>query len=154
MKIFLSSIIGTLFILLTGCAKHNAFKQFHMSATQERNEDNIQTFKIKKDKSIHGIVTVVYLNKVFPKIYKDNEYFYVYYYLKDKDEKASFFLNNRNSLLREKLPKENKFAKLTSFQAPWSNYYLIGFQKEDNILNLTVKTNKAASATLQFIKDK
>ena len=153
MKIFLPLLL-ILSLLLGGCARHNAFERFNLNVKKELTEDSIQTVKIKKGNETDGILNVVYLNKVFPSLYKDHEYFYIYYYLKDKNETVSFFLNNKPSLLLEELPADNNFSKLTSFDASWSKYYLVEFQKEGNILNLTLKTNKAASATLQFIKDK
>jgi len=154
MKIFLPLLL-ILSLILGGCTRrHNAFERFNISAKKELTEESIQTVKIKKGTTTNGILNVVYLNKVFPDLYKDNEYFYVYYYLKDKNETVSLFLNNKPSLLLEELPADNNFSKLTSFDAPWSKYYLVGFKKEGNILNFTLQTNKAASATLQFIKDK
>jgi len=154
MKIFLQAILFIILLFLTGCSNRNAFEQFHISPKKELSEENIQTFKIKNGESVDGIVSAIYLNKVLPKLYKENEYFYVYYYIKDKNATVSFLLNGKPSLLKEELPANNEFSNLTSFDAPWSKYYLLGFKKEGNILNFTIKTDKGASATLQFVKDK
>jgi hypothetical protein len=152
MKTFLTIL---LFItLFNGCAQQNAFEKFKLTHTEELSENSIETLKIKNGTKIAGIVNVVYLNKVLPKLYKNNEYFYVYYYVKDKNTTVTFTLNNNPSLLREKLKAHNEFSYLTSFEAPWSKYYLLGFKKEGNNLNLKIQTSKGASATLQFIKDK
>jgi hypothetical protein len=152
MRTFLRSV---LFILLfSGCAQQNAFEKFNFTSVKELSEDSIQTLKIKKGTQVEGIINVVYLNKVFPEIYKDNEYFYVYYYIKDKNTTVAFTLNSKPLLLQEELEPQNDFSHLTSFTAPWNKYYLLGFQKEGNVLNFKVETSKAATATLQFIKDK
>jgi len=152
MKTFLLTLISLFF--LNGCSSHNAFGEFDLTPAQELSEDNIQTVKIKDSKKVHGILSVVYLNKVFPERYKNAEYFYVYYYLRDANESVTFELNSKPSLLKEALPPKNKFSTLTSFEAPWSKYYLLRFKKEGNVLNFKVTTDKAANATLQFIKDK
>jgi len=109
---------------------------------------------MKKGDKVDGIVNVIYLNKVLPDIYKGNEYFYVYYYVKDKNASVNFTLNNKTSMLREELPPENDFSYLTSFSAPWSKYYLLGFAKQGNTLQLKASSSQGASATLKFIKDK
>jgi hypothetical protein len=152
MKTFLTTLLFA--ILFNGCAQQNAFEKFKLSHVRELSENSIETLKIKNGNSVAGIVNVVYLNKVLPKLYKNNEYFYVYYYVKDKNATVTFTLNGKPSLLREELKAQNEFSYLTSFDAPWSKYYLLGFKKEGNKLNLQIQTDKGASATLQFVKDK
>ena len=152
MKTFL--IILFLGLLFNGCAKKNAFEKFNLSATKELSEDNIQSLKIKQGNKVAGIINIIYLNKVFPDLYKENEYFYVYYYMKDKNATVHFELNGEPSLLREELPVQNEFTYLTSFEAPWSKYYLLGFKKQGNVLKLSIHSNTAASATVEFVKDK
>ncbi len=152
MKTF--GIILLLTILFSACAQQNAFERFNLSKTKELSEDTIQSFKIKNGEKVDGIVNVVYLNKVLPNTYKKNEYFYVYYYVKDKNASVNFKLNAEASMLREKLSPENDFSYLTSFSAPWSKYYLLGFPQQGNTLNFKITTSTGASATLKFIKDK
>ncbi|MEN4053243.1 hypothetical protein [Sulfurimonas sp. NWX79] len=152
MRTFLATV---LFILLfIGCAQKNAFEKFHFTSVKELSEDSIQTLKIKKGTKVEGVINVIHLNKVLPEMYNQNEYFYVYYYIKDKNDTVTFTLNGKPSLLQEELESENEFSYLTSFTAPWSKYCLLGFQKEGNVLNLKIETSKAVNATLQFVKDK
>ena len=152
MKTFL--IILFIGLFWGGCAKQNAFDKFGLSATNELSEDNIQSLKIKQGDKVAGIINVIYLNKVLPDLYKDNEYFYVYYYMKDKNASVQFQLNGEPSLLREELPSQNEFSYLTSFEAPWSKYYLLGFKKQGNVLKLSINSATAANATVTFVKDK
>jgi len=155
MKIILLVITLILSGLLSACSdKHNAFEPFAFTKAKELSEDTILTLKIKNKESVHGIVSVIYLNKVFPKEFHTKEYFYVYYYLKEKDEKISFLLNNKKPLSIKELNAENRFSTLTNFDAAWSKYYLLVFNREGNILDFQIKTDKAASATLKFVKDK
>ena len=152
MKTFV--IMFFLTLLLNNCADKNAFDNFNLSPTKELSEDSIQSLKIKRGNEIAGIVNVIYLNKVLPKLYKKNEYFYVYYYIKDKNATVNFTLNGEASLLREELPAQNRFSSLTSFSAPWSKYYLVGFKKQGNVLKLRINSSSKASAAVEFIKDK
>jgi len=152
MKTFLTTLFFIL--VIEGCSQHNAFEKFELDKTRELSEDSIQTLKIKKANKVSGIVSIIYLNKVLPEKYNNNEYFYIYYYLKDKNATASFFLNNKAPITYKELSQNNEFSKLTSFNAPWSKYFLVSFKREGNILNFKIRTNKAANATLQFIKDK
>ena len=152
MRTFLANILFIL--LLSGCAQQNAFEKFNFTSVKELSEDSIKTLKIQNGTKVEGIINVVYLNKVFPDTYKGNEYFYVYYYVKDKNTTVTFTLNSKSALLKEEFEPQNDFSHLTSFSAPWNKYYLLGFSKEGNVLNLKVETSKAASATLKFVKDK
>jgi hypothetical protein len=148
-------LITSLFIMLfAGCTHQNAFTRFHISQKEERTEESIQTVKITLNGESVGLATVVYLNKVMPKIYYDKEYFYLYYYLKDKEAKIEFLLNNKRALDVKELPSKNRFSNLTSFNASWSQYRLVVFKKAGNVLKFTIKTDKAAKATLEFVKDK
>jgi len=147
-------IILLFFLLFNGCAQQNAFERFDISKNKEHIEENIQTLKLKKGSEVAGIATVVYLNKVFPQEYKEREYFYIYYYVKDQNAKVHFLLNGKKALSRKLLPADNRFAKLVSFEAPWSKYYLVSFAKEGRVLHFTIQTDTAAKATLQFVKDK
>jgi len=152
MKAFLPITLSIL--LFSACSEHNAFKEFNISKTKELSEDSIQTFKVKRDGKVDGIVSVIYLNKVFPQKYRGNEFFYVNYYIKDKNASVDFTLNTKPVLTSKELQPDNEFTYLTSFNAPWSHYYLLEFPKEGNVLKLKLKTAKAANATLTFIKDK
>ena len=154
MKILFSFLIVNILVLFSGCADRNAFMAFHLTKEQELSEDSILTLKLKDKTSIHGTISVVYLNKVFPKEFHDKESFYIYYYLKDKNETISFLLNGKKPLSIEKLSAENRYADLTDFKAPWSRYEVVTFPKEGNVLKLEVKTDKAADAALKFVKDK
>ena len=150
------SVIFSLFIFLSACGhKHNAFEKFHISHEKELSEDILQTLKVKRsDQSVAGMVTVVYLNKVFPKRYKDGEYFYIYYYIKNPHSSIAVTLNGAQPLEVQHLPVNNQFSYLTSFDASWSRYILVKFAKEGNRLQLKFTADKAAVATLQFVKDK
>jgi len=139
-----------LFITLLGCSQKNAFKQFHLSSSQELAEDNLQSTKIvNKNNEVIAIVTALHLNKIDPKRYNRYEYFYVYMYDKNRNEKVNFYVNGMPALLQEELPVQNEFTKLTSFHSKWNRYYLVGFAKQQKNLNLKIQLGEGA-ATLLF----
>ncbi len=146
-------LLPTLLLMLTflGCAQKSAFERFALSDVQELAEDNLQSSKIINNKSeVEGMVSAVYLNKVKPELYTQHEYFYVYLYIKDKNNTISFYLNDTPALLVEELSTQNEFTELTSFDSKWNKYYLVGFAKQQgSVLNLDIQTEKS-SATLVF----
>lgn len=149
-------LIILLFLLtFSGCAQKSAFERFQLTKSQELAEDSIQSSKIVNGKNeVVGVVTAVYLNKVNPKRYKNNEYFYVYLYAKNKNAVIDFTLNQKPALLQEALPNINEFTALTAFTSKWNKYYLIGFaeEKEQNVLQLNINID-ASHTTLTFKKD-
>jgi len=149
-----------LFLLLTsllifiGCSRDTAFDRFPITQKQKLAENSIQSSKIKNKNNIDGVVNVLYLNEVNHKIYNDKEYFYIYFYIKNKSIKPLFLLNNKYPLHITKLDNENQFSNLISFNAPWSQYYLIEFAKQGDNLNFQLKNGKYTSDILKFEKDK
>ena len=140
-------------ITLGGCAQKNAFERFHISASQELAEDNIKSSKVINEKNeVVGIVTAVHLNKIDSEFYNDHEYFYIYLYAKNKNDKIDFSLNDKPALLAEELPAENEFTNLTSFASKWNKYYLVGFSKQQGTLKLNIQIGKS-SAVLVFKQD-
>ena len=140
--------LTTFLILLTifsGCSSKNAFDKFKFSSTRELSEDSIISAKLLKDKKVEGLVTAIYLNRVLPNIYND----------KEKTNQVNFVLNNKTATNTKELPAQNQFTYLTSFEANWSQYYLVSFEKDaSNKLLLEVVTDKGAKATFVFVKDK
>jgi hypothetical protein len=150
--------LTTFLILLTifsGCSSQSAFDKFHFSKTRELSEDSIISQKLLNQNRVEGIVTTIYLNKVLPDRYNDKEYFYIYMYDKEKATQVDFLLNGKKAASIEELPAQNQFTYLTSFEANWSQYYLVSFEKDgSNKLKLEVVTDKGAKAAFVFVKDK
>jgi len=151
MKTFL--IIILFMFAFDGCSTKNAFSSFKITLEQEKSEDNIQSSKIKDGEIIDGLVTAIYLNKVIPQTYKENEYFYVYLYTKHNNDNIKFLLNGNEALKVEELEAENIFTYLTSFKADWSRYYLVAFKAEDANLSFSVKNAQFSSNELIFEKE-
>lgn len=146
-------IILVLPLLMMGCAQKNAFSLFELSKKQERSENSIQSSKIKNAQEANGVVSVVYLNAIEPKLYRDAEYFYIYYYVKSGAEELSFTLNNRAPLEIEKLKSINRFTELTNSNSEWQEYYLVKFEEQGDILNIRVLNAEFSSESLKFEKD-
>ncbi|MCK9490451.1 MAG: hypothetical protein M0Q24_00040 [Sulfurimonas sp.] len=152
------------FTLFTACADKNAFDKFNMQEDQELSAANLQSSKIKMLQNIDGIVTTIYLNKVYPKVFTNDEYFYVYLYLKDKKEmfdpkklddiELTMRLNSKLPIKIKKLEANNRFSHLTLVRNEWTLYYLVAFKQEsENKLNLVLETDQSHSDVLVYQKD-
>jgi len=151
MKTFV--IIILFMFAFDGCSTKNAFSSFNITLEQEKSEDNIQSSKIVDGEIIDGLVTVIYLNKVVPQTYKENEYFYVYLYTKHNNDNIKFLVNGNKALKVEELEPQNIFTYLTSFNAEWSRYYLVAFKAEDANLSFSVTNAHFSSNELIFEKE-
>ncbi len=151
MKTFLVFIV--ILVFFAGCAEKSAFSRFGMSEKQELGIDSLMNSKVHKGKIVDGVVSVIYLNKVYPKKYKGDEYFYVYLYLKGKDKKPTFKLNDTKAISIKELSSENEFTYLTSTDVKWNKYYLVKFKKQGDILNFLLENGQFSSDLLVFEKD-
>lgn len=149
-------IIFTLFILFTGCSDKNAFREFKMSKDQELSISSLQSTKItSKEGDVNGLFSAIYLNEVYPDLYKDKECFFVYMYIKKSAEsKLNLKLNSKLHVKLEELKKDNKFSHLVSIRSNWNKYYLATFEKDSsNTINLVFENGQSSSAVLVYQKD-
>ncbi len=155
----------TITLLLTSCADKNAFDKFNMQKDQELSADSLQSSKIKRSQDIDGLISAVYLNNIYPDIYNEHEYFYVYIYQKDKKEmynpntqddiELTMKLNSKLPVKIKELSAINKFSHLTSVQSKWQRYFLVAFGKEDeDELNLILESGQSSSDALNYQKVK
>ena len=151
MKIFLMFFIFG--VIITGCSQKNAFTKFNMSKSQELGADSILSSKVQREDEVDGIVSVVYLNKVSPESFYRDEYFYLYYYVKNKESNVTFLLNDQEATSAEELPTSNKFSYLTSIETKWNKYYLLKFKEQGDVLKLIFKSDDFVSNPLVFEKD-
>ena len=151
MKTFLVFLVFSIFF--EGCAEKSAFSRFNMSEKQERGVDSLMNSKIRNGNRVEGVVSVIYLNKVYPGTYQNDEFFYVYMYLKNRDSNLSFILNNEKAISVKKLPVKNEFNYLTSIDTKWNKYYLVKFKKQGDILKFLLESGQSSSDLLVFEKD-
>lgn len=149
MKIY--CIILSLMMWFDGCSHKSAFDDFNITHQQELSEEALQSTKITKDGITTGIATVLYLNAVDKKQYKNHEYFYVYLHLNEqKNQNPLFVLNEESPIKITELKKNNKFTKLTNVNAEWLKYYLVEFKKSKKELKFEIKSNNSSSKPLLF----
>ena len=140
-------------VLFSGCADKNAFEKFHMSGKEERGVEAFLNSKVKNGQKVNGIVSVVYLNRVYPKTFQEDEVFYVNFYLKDKSKDFSFWLNGEKSIFAQELEVNNIYSYLTPLKTKWSKYYLVKFKKQKDILTFSFHNGEFLSNPLVFEKD-
>ena len=156
--------IIAILLLISGCSTRNAFEQFNMEKEQELSVSSLLSSKItSQNGEIQGVVSAIYLNEIYPQSYNNNEYFFVYIFLKDKkkmndpkrfDELSlNLKLNNKTPIKIKQLPHENKFTNLAFMKSDWNKYYLVAFQKDNkSSLNLVLESGQSFSAPLKYQK--
>ena len=124
-----------------------------MSKKEELGADSMLNSKVKKGKEINGIISAVYLNKVYPEKAMGEEVFYVNFYVKKESQNFFFTLNEEKSLFIKELQSDNTYSFLTPLKTKWSKYYLIKFKKQKDILNFVFHNGSFSSDSLVFEKD-
>lgn len=153
----------TVILLFSGCSKQNAFSKFNMSKEQELSASSIQSSKVRFNEKINGTFSSIYLNEIYPEKYFKNEYFFIYYYLKEKaeiynpksfvDTKLTLKLNSKLPISMEKLSNKNQFSHLVWVDSEWNQYYIATFEKQDvKKLNLVLENPPYSSAALVYQK--
>lgn len=151
-------ILSAFLILHSGCSSKNAFSEFNMTKAEEMSVSSFQSSKVvTKSNDISGIVSAVYLNEIYPKIYNDKEYFFLYTYIKNSEtssaDKPNIKLNNHSYTDLRELPKESRFSNLVSTTSRWNKYYIATFEKENNsTLELILVDGKSSSSSLIYNK--
>ena len=151
MKTFLIITLTT--FIFSGCSKYNAFSNFNLTQAQEKSEDSIQSATINTKEGSVGLLSAIYLNRVYPQKYKDGEYFYVYLYTQIDKKKLDFFLNNNLCVELKELSVQNEFSHLVPSSEKWKKYYLVKFKKEGEHLALQAKNSYISSAMILFKKN-
>ena len=152
----MKSLLTTFFFLffIIGCAQKNAFERFNLTEKEELSLNSLQSSKIRYKNKINGVISVVYLNEVYPQIDKNSEVFYVSMYLKDKSNDIKFQLNGKKpSLWVKELPNNNEFSQLISDTIPWNRHFVVTFAKQGDTLVFKVQNNQFSSKELIFKKD-
>jgi hypothetical protein len=164
MKHILMSV--AILVFLSACSGKNAFSLFDLDEEQELSVASLLSSKLKsKDGKVYGIVSAIYLNDIYPEAYHNDEYFFMYVYLKEKEDlhnpkyfdnfELNLKLNGVSPLKIEQLPYKNQFFKLTFIKSDWNQYYIVAFKKQNkDMLNLVLKNAQSSSDSLKYQKNK
>ena len=159
------TILLTSLLFLSGCSQQNAFTKFKLSQEQEAAMASVQSSKIAYNDKVTGVVSVIYLNEVYPTSYNKEEYFLLYFYLKEEQKEIfdptilehrdlQLMLNEDKPLKIKQLSHNNRFSHLSGTQSEWSRYYLVAFQEQsENTLSLVLKNGKYSSQNIVFRKN-
>lgn len=147
-------------IFFTGCSQKNAFVKFNMNKDEERSVSSLQTSQIiDKSGEIAGVISVVYLNEIYPKKFNKYDSFYIYIYMKDSkninfiDPKINLEMNEQVPVNSTELPNNNEFTHLVNIKNSWNRYYLVEFERDCNTLNLIFDNGLSLSNILKYQKD-
>lgn len=150
MKFFIPIFIVLFF---SSCSNKNAFDDFSMAKHQELSVSSLKRVKIVKNLKTIGAFNAIYLNEVYPDKYNIEEYFFVYIYLKENDDKLKLSLNNHLPIKIKELASKNRFTDLSSSENNWNKYYLVSFATTGKSLNLKLESDQSFSVSLTYQKD-
>lgn len=129
-------------LMITGCSDHNAFNFFKIDKEHQLALDWLRTGTFARSFETEAILSTVYLNKVMPKKYHGNEFFFVALYLendrrlwykKDLNEPdVQLFLNGSKPLKITQLDRKSRLRAVMPIQNEWNRYYLIEYPKQEN----------------------
>ena len=151
MKNFL--LITLILAYFTGCSSSNAFSRFNITPKQAKIENSILSSIIYSSNDIAGLISVVYLNQVFPKIYTKYEDFYISVYTKNEVKDLNFFLNGKKAIEIKELESNNKFTSILASKVKWKKYYLVEFNKQGEKLSFVAQTKHYKSNPLIYKKE-
>lgn len=167
MNKFLSIILFTFLILLSGCSSYSITKyfdkdDFYLNALQYTKKADIV-----KDDEVIAIFTVTYLNEVEKKYDNNYENFIISVYVannkqsdtpivtidkqsyseKELDEKTSY---EKAYIEIKEIAKESKLIESIPLKNPWAKYYLIKFDKNEDRENFLLRYKLTQNQTAQI----
>ena len=141
-------------------SKNNAFKYFEKDDIETKGIHYTKKIDIVKNEEIDIIFWATYLNKIDKDISAENkEVFFVSLYFANSDSQDlennayTLLLNNKESVLLEKVEKDNENFKSLMNKNSWANYYLVKFDTQNDSSNLSLELSNEDSskkATLNF----
>lgn len=151
-------------ILLGGCAKTTAYDYFKMDEQHERAVSNLRTETIVKDQVTKAIISSVYLNRVMPESFHDNDTFYIALYLADNGELYNeegeaaegnvLLLNGMHPVAVQNADENMTLRSLMPVKNDWNHYYIVEYPGSDEaILRLTLESDLYGQAHLEYQRD-
>lgn len=150
---------------LSGCAQKGTFDLFKMDKAHKRSVEQLRTGTIMNSMETNALVSLMYLNPIYPETYNDGEYFVGAFYFKrsDRDIKKwnladrgyTLKLNGKDSTSMEELKESDPRRMLIPIQNNWNQYYLIRFDPSPvKTLTLLLENNQTGSVALSYQKEK
>ena len=165
----LSIILTSFLFFLSGCSSYSITKYFDKDEFYLNSLQYTKKADIVEKEEVAAIFTATYLNKVDKK-YNDNyENFIISIYKVNnnknltpiitidkpnysEDEKEKEISYEKSYVQIEEIKKESKLIESIPLKNPWAKYYLIKFEKNEEIekLLLTYKINENQKAQINF----
>lgn len=169
MKKFLSIIVLAFLLALTGCSSYSITKYFDKDEFYLNSLQYTKKADIVENNEVISLFTATYLNKVDNKYDNEYENFIVSIYVANnkksempiitidkktysKEELEEKINYEKNYIEIKEIAKESKLIESIPLKNSWAKYYLIKFEKNENIENLVVKykLNQNQMAEINF----
>jgi hypothetical protein len=141
---------------MTGCTTKSPSDSYKMERASEHAVTSLQTATITRDGTVEAVVSGIYLNGVYPKRYRDGEYFLIALYdALEQNILDALRLNGTAPELTEELPGEDPLLELMPIRNAWNRYYLLRFplQSRAEELTLTPGSGRCVKGALSYRKD-
>lgn len=143
---------------ITGCTTaQQPADSYRMTSAAERAVTSLQTITISQGDAVEAIVSGIYLNAVYPRRYRDGEYFLIALYdALGQGLLGTLKLNGVVAPLAvEPLAEEDPLLSLMPIRNAWYRYYLLQFplQPAARELTLTPGSGRTVKGALNYRKD-
>ena len=145
--------------LFFGCGK-SSFVMLDKNKNYKEALEYTQKQQLKNYLDTVAVFRVTYLNKVYPKDYKDKEYFFVGIYLPDDIKKKEglfnplfkLALNDKTSFKATELKYgSSTLIKLMPLTNRWTKYYVVEFEKDDEEKLVLTYTYLPTAKNVEFL---
>jgi hypothetical protein len=160
LSIAMMALIG-----FSGCAQKGTFDLFKMDEAHERAVEQLRTGAIVSSFETKALISLIYLNPIYPTTYTDGEYFVGAFYFEkvSQDVKKwdiaehgyTLTLNGKIATRMEELKESDPRRALIPIQNNWNKYYFIRFDSvPEGVLKLQLENNQTGSVALSYQKGK
>jgi len=169
MNKFLSIILFTFLFLLSGCSSYSITKYFDKDDFYLNSLQYTKKADIVKEDEVVAIFTATYLNEVEEKYDDSYENFIVSVYVANnkKSETPNITIDKqsytqeeledeknyeKNYIEIKEIKKESKLIESIPLKNPWAKYYLIKFDKNEDLENflLRYRLNQDQKSEISF----
>lgn len=144
MRLFVS-LMGV-WLLISGCATHNAFEAFEIDAKSERAITGLRTATLFEGRRVVAVLSSVYLNYVEPEQFPHEETFLIATYTEMPSIISNMRLNGYAPIHVDELASDDALLAYLPIQNDWNRYFLMVYP-EQRVETLTLKPDSDQNAT-------
>ena len=154
-------LLLSLLTLLGGCSTKN--ERFSLSADKEKAATSLQSIRILKDNKSEAILSVIFLNEVYPHYSDESEaHFLISFYAPDVNNTLYFneidpnqynlMMNGSSATEAVLLEEEDTLRTLLPINNSYNNYYYVRYPITNEMLTLVLEKSHKRVAEISYHK--